>query len=163
MKVVCDTSPICYLLLIEQVDILPQLFSQVIIPQAVRDELLAERSSVIIQNWISHPPPWLDIRFVPSPLLELPTKLGKGEREAISLALTLGGMLIVLDDFEARTAALSLKLTVTGLLAVLYRAATQELLDFPGTIKRLEQTTFRASPTLLQSFLEKYRKSLADN
>lgn len=163
MKVVCDTSPICYLLLIEQVDILPQLFSQVIVPQAVRDELLAERSSAIIQDWISHPPSWLDIQFVPYPLLGLPKKLGMGEREAISLALTLGGMLIVLDDFEARQAALSLKLTVTGLLGILYRAATQELLDFPSTIKRLQQTTFRASPTLLQSFLEKYQKSLEEN
>ncbi len=83
--------------------------------------------------------------------------MGRGEREAISLALTLGGMLIVLDDFEARQAALSLKLTLTGLLGVLYRAATQELLDFPSTIKRLQQTTFRASPILLQSFLAKYR------
>jgi predicted nucleic acid-binding protein len=41
MTVVCDTSPICYLILIRQIDVLPQLFGQVLIPAAVRDELLA--------------------------------------------------------------------------------------------------------------------------
>lgn len=162
MKVVCDTSPICYLLLIEEVDILPQLFSQVIVPQAVRDELLAEGSSAIIQSWISQPPSWLDIQVVTNPLLELPKKLGMGEREAISLAANLSGALIVLDDFEAQV-AISLRLTVTGLLGVLYRAATQGLLDLPNTLERLQQTTFRASPALLQSFLERYQKSLEEN
>lgn len=163
MKVVCDTSPICYLLLIEEVDILPQLFSQVIVPQAVRDELLAEGSLAIIQNWISQPPSWLDIQIVTNPLLKLPKKLGMGEREAISLAVNIGGSLIVLDDFEARQVAISLKLTVTGLLGVLYRAATQGLLNLPNTLERLQQTTFRASPTLQQSFLERYQKSLEEN
>lgn len=42
MIVVADASPICYLLLIGYVDLLQRLFGQVVIPQAVHDELSAE-------------------------------------------------------------------------------------------------------------------------
>ncbi len=97
MKVVCDTSPICYLLLIDQIELLPQLFGQIIIPIAVRDELLAEGSSDSIQRWIADPPSWLDVQSVITPL-KLLEKLGRGEQEAISLAVSLEATLIVLDD-----------------------------------------------------------------
>ena len=39
MIVISDTSPILYLLLINQLDLLPQMYGQVIIPEIVRDEL----------------------------------------------------------------------------------------------------------------------------
>jgi len=44
MIVISDTSPLCYLLLIDLIDVLPQLYGQVIVPQAVADEL--ERRSI---------------------------------------------------------------------------------------------------------------------
>jgi predicted nucleic acid-binding protein len=39
MLVVADTTPINYLILIGQVEILPSLFERVVIPQAVATEL----------------------------------------------------------------------------------------------------------------------------
>jgi len=36
MIVVSDTSPICYLLLIGEIELLPQLYGQVIIPRIVQ-------------------------------------------------------------------------------------------------------------------------------
>ncbi|NJR57464.1 MAG: DUF3368 domain-containing protein [Cyanobacteria bacterium CRU_2_1] len=156
MIVVCDTSPICYLLLIEQIQILPQLFNQVTISSAVQNELLEEQTFSLIQTWIADPPAWINIQPVSQPLDNLPVKLGAGEREAISLAVNLQAGLIILDDWDARQAALSQGLTVTGLLGVLYRAGTQNLLDFYNAIERLQQTSFRASPILIQQFLERY-------
>jgi hypothetical protein len=41
MIVVADTSPLNYLILIEQVKILEALYGQVIVPPAVQDELLS--------------------------------------------------------------------------------------------------------------------------
>lgn len=41
MIVVSDTSPICYLLLINQIDILQILYDSITIPQTVADELSA--------------------------------------------------------------------------------------------------------------------------
>jgi predicted nucleic acid-binding protein len=40
MIVVADISPINYLLLIGQIDLLTQLFQHIIIPDVVRDEML---------------------------------------------------------------------------------------------------------------------------
>jgi predicted nucleic acid-binding protein len=44
MIVVSDTSPICYLLLIDRISILQGLYDVVVIPQAVADELNASES-----------------------------------------------------------------------------------------------------------------------
>ena len=41
MIVIADTSPINYLLLIDQIDLLPRLFQKIIIPEVVRDEMIA--------------------------------------------------------------------------------------------------------------------------
>jgi len=40
MIVVADTSPINYLILIEEIDILTKMYGRVVIPGAVREELL---------------------------------------------------------------------------------------------------------------------------
>jgi predicted nucleic acid-binding protein len=50
MIVVCDTSPLCYLILIDCVEILPQLFGRITIPNAVCTELLAEGSYIQVQT-----------------------------------------------------------------------------------------------------------------
>ncbi|MGD2184372.1 DUF3368 domain-containing protein [Lusitaniella coriacea] len=47
-------------------------------------------------------------------------------------------------------------LVVTGLLGILYRAGIEKQIDFPEVIQRLQRTTFRVSPILLQRFLERY-------
>lgn len=47
MIVVSDTSPICYLLLIDQIMILQELYELVVIPEAVADELKASESPSI--------------------------------------------------------------------------------------------------------------------
>lgn len=158
--VVCDTSPICYLILIGETGLLPQLFESVTIPAGVQDELMAEQNHGLIQAWIAAPPAWVNIQPVPQLIDGLPTKLGRGEREAISLAVSLQASLIILDDWEARQAALSQGLTVTGLLGVLFRAGREELLNFPSAIGRLQQTSFRASPILIQQFLDRYAQEV---
>ena len=44
MIAVSDTSPICYLILIGEIDIIPKLYSQVVVPAAVITELVHEDS-----------------------------------------------------------------------------------------------------------------------
>jgi predicted nucleic acid-binding protein len=53
MIVVCDTSPICYLLLINQIEILRVLYNVVTIPQTVALELSALDSPPVVKNWIA--------------------------------------------------------------------------------------------------------------
>ena len=41
-----DTSPICYLLLIGKIELLAQLYGQVLIPSVVQQELSDQRSPI---------------------------------------------------------------------------------------------------------------------
>ncbi len=84
MIVVADTSPINYLLLINQIDLLPRLFQQIIIPDVVRDEMLDPDAPPILQEWIANPPSWLTIQ--PVPVLDTTLySLDPGEQAAITL------------------------------------------------------------------------------
>lgn len=66
MIVVADTSALNYLVLIDQVDLLPALFGEVLIPQAVFQELKHPKTPAKVQQWISHFPAWLEVRTVES-------------------------------------------------------------------------------------------------
>jgi predicted nucleic acid-binding protein len=61
MIIVADTSPLCYLILIQEIDLLPQLFSQIYIPQAVAQELGHEDAPIQVKNWLKNSPSWLII------------------------------------------------------------------------------------------------------
>jgi len=64
MIVVSDTSPLNYLILIDYQDVLPILFGQIIISQAVLDELQHTKTPEKIKNWIAAKPAWLDVRTI---------------------------------------------------------------------------------------------------
>lgn len=83
MIVVSDTSPICYLLLIGEIDILGQLYNQVLIPEIVQQELADTRSPDIVQTWIQIPPKWLIIQRVSILSDDNLNILDLGERDAI--------------------------------------------------------------------------------
>jgi predicted nucleic acid-binding protein len=153
MIVISDTSPICYLLLIEQIELLPQLYTEILIPTIVQQELSHPRSPLIVQNWINNPPKWLVVRGVNVVDNSNLDGLDAGEQAAIILAEEQKADLLIVDDALGRKIAHSRGLKVTGLLGVLNEAAQQNLIDLPTVIDRLQQTTFRASSQLIQLLL----------
>lgn len=157
MIVVSNTSPLRYLLLIEEIELLPQLYGRVMIPQAVYDELSSSSAPALVQNWIARPPDWLEIRATTGEADERLEKVDIGEREAILLAERLEADWLILDDMSARQIAIERGLNVTGLLGVLNEAARQGLVDLPAAIARLRKTNFRVSSRLIESLLERYR------
>jgi len=157
MIVVSDTSPICYLLLIDEIELLPQLYDQVFIPKIIQQELSHIKSPKVVQKWIETPPDWLVIQSV-APFLDLDLEvLDPGERSAIILAEQLDANLVLVDDALGRTIARSRGLRVTGLLGILDEAARRNLVDFPAAINRLQKTTFRVSSVLIESILNRYQ------
>lgn len=157
MIVVSDTSPLCYLLLIEEIEVLPQLFGRVIIPQRVRDELLTPAAPQVVRGWIAQPPDWLEVQTITNQIAPALNQLDLGEQEAITLALQLQADLILLDDLAARRIATEMQLEIVGLLGILGSAAEKGKIDFSAAIERLQQTTFRASPKLIDSLLQQYQ------
>ena len=94
MIIVSDTSPINYLILIGQIDLLPQLFKQIIIPQAVYSELSDSLAPLPVQTWTVDTPSWLKIQPVSQPTDEIKNLLDPGESEAIILAQELNADLL---------------------------------------------------------------------
>lgn len=156
MKVVSNTSPLCYLLLIEQVDLLPKLFEEIIIPEAVSRELRDEGAPEVVRQWIIHPPTWLHIVSVSAKFDSTLSRLHRGEQEAILLGEQLSADLILLDEKAARRAAIEHGLNVTGLLGILDRSATLGFIDLPSVLARLNHTSFRIAPRLLKVVLDKH-------
>jgi len=112
MIVVSDTSPITSLLQIDRAELLTRIYSEVLIPPAVRHELV-----------VFHPVRPAFIRTVPivnpsecEKLLEL---MDAGEAEAIVLAKELGAEELLMDDAAGRRLAQKQGLNVIGLLGVI--------------------------------------------
>jgi predicted nucleic acid-binding protein len=122
MIVIADTSPICYLLLIEQVDLLPKLYGQVIISTIVQTELADPSSPAIVQQWITQPPSWLRVIEASAEVAGL-AHLDAGERSAISLAKSLSADLLVIDELLGRSTAKQQGIRITGLLGILQAAS----------------------------------------
>ncbi|NJN62038.1 MAG: DUF3368 domain-containing protein [Coleofasciculaceae cyanobacterium RL_1_1] len=154
MIVVSDTSPINYLLLIDQIQVLQLLFEQVIIPEAVRDEMLDPDAPEILRRWITDPPFWLDIRSVSTidPALSV---LDAGEQAAITLAETLSADVLLIDERLGRQIATERGLSIVGTIGVLDEAANCGLVDLADALARLQQTNFRISRRLVQALLDR--------
>ena len=130
MIVIADTTPINYLVLIGEQELLPALFCQVILPEAVFRELLATATPQVVRQWLSNHPQWLEVRKVTiAPDTRL-SHLDEGEREAIQLAEALGADLILVDEKAARREAARRQLATSGTLGVLDRAAEEGLVNF---------------------------------
>lgn len=156
MIVVSDTSPLLYLLLIDQLELLPRLYNQVIVPQVVRVEMMATEAPTELREWIASPPTWFMVQavtFEPDAVLQ---RLNPGEQAAIALAEQLKADLLLIDEKAGRQAAIQRGLRITGVLGILDQAATLDLIDLSDAITRLQQTNFRVSPRLIQTLLKKY-------
>jgi predicted nucleic acid-binding protein len=156
MIVVADTSPINYLLLIDQVDLLPSLFQAIIIPNVVRDEMLDPSAPSVLQRWIANPPPWLTVQTVFGVDATL-NVLDPGEQAAIILAQTLPADLLIIDERLGRRTASDRGIPIIGTLGILDDAASQGLIELADGIARLQQTNFRISRRIIQKLLENRR------
>ena len=101
--VVADTTPLNYLILIQREAILASIFGTVLIPHAVMDELLHPNAPLAVSQWIRELPEWAQI--TPTQHIDPTIQLGKGENEAISLALERQLNVVLIDERLGRTAA----------------------------------------------------------
>jgi predicted nucleic acid-binding protein len=155
MIVVADASPLNYLVLIDQIGLLPALYQQVLIPEAVLAELRRPRAPQSVSLWIASPPPWLEVCAVHGVPDEGLLRLDPGERDAILLALERGVGVVLIDEAEGRREAERHNVPVAGTLAVLEQGAQRGLIDLPAVIERLRQTNFRLSSNLIEKALDR--------
>ena len=119
MLLIADTSPLISLLVIDQLNLLDQLFSEYYLPKAVWDELNAHNELLDYSDQLS----LLSLRvkeihsvYVPMPGIDV------GETEAIILCREMRADILLVDDKKAREIAELLGIKCTGTLAILLRA-----------------------------------------
>jgi len=100
--VVADTSPLNYLVLIHQINLLPDLYGRVLIPESVLNELSAIETPQLVRNWATNLPEWIEVSpATPIDDAEL-RRLHAGERDVISLALTVHAEAVLMDERRGR-------------------------------------------------------------
>jgi predicted nucleic acid-binding protein len=133
MIVVSDTSPLTALLTVDTADLLPQLFSEVVIPEAVRDEL---------RRGHSHLPSWLRVATVANQnqARQYAQIVDKGEAEAIELARELHADRLLMDERKGRRLAVREGVPVIGLLGVVLLARRRQFIPSArALIDRLQE------------------------
>jgi predicted nucleic acid-binding protein len=122
MIVVSDTSAITSLLQIGRVDLLSGIYSEVFIPEAVRDELLKGHPSI---------PGFIQCRSASNQtdVMRLMRELDLGEAEAIILAKEMRADELLMDETAGRRVAEREGVNAIGLLGVLLEAKARGLVS----------------------------------
>ena len=130
MIVVSNTSPIFYLSTIGQLDLLRQLYDEIVIPNTVFQEITnvgnTDVSATVVPtlNWIKIQST-TDLTLVNT----LSHELDPGEAEAIALAVELDADRLLIDERLGRNAAIRLGIKVTGVLGILIAAKRKNLIQ----------------------------------
>jgi predicted nucleic acid-binding protein len=157
MIVVADSSPLHYLILIDEAELLQRLYAEVLIPDAVAAELTAPSAPPAVRDWLATHPRWLRIVNVPrSDIDSVNEELDLGERAAIALAERSRADLLLIDETAGRAEAKTRKLRVTGTLGVLRTAAEAGLIDVRQVLTRLEVTNFYVDELLLRAIFNRW-------
>lgn len=150
MIIISDTTPLHYLILIDEVRILPELLGKIVIPTAVFSELQAEKTPQKIKDYLAVVPDWLSICTPNVVIDEDLAEIDPGERAAILLAEELSADGIVIDDLAGRTVASRRGLRVIGTLGLIEAAGERGLLDIDDTLDRIIEAGFFISRRLEQ-------------
>lgn len=152
--VVVNATPIITLSLIERLDLFRDLFGEVLIPEAVRREVLAGGSGRPGVQQLTHSP-WIRTVALAEPrIADLLTDLDRGEAEVLALALEQQAGLVVLDERLARAHAKHLGLRMTGSLEVLLRAKEAGLVTaIAPLIDTIKVGGIHLGPTVVQRVL----------
>ena len=157
MLVVCDTTPLNYLIQIDLVGLIPRLFTEACIPQAVFRELLHPAAPASVRQWALNLPGWVSVRdagVITDPEL---LDLHPGESEAITVAISLQAHFLLTDDYKARVACRNRGLATLTTLLILDAAANRDWISFEDAMERLLKTNFRVDPFTIELLREKHR------
>ena len=135
MNVVSNSSPLHYLILIDAIQVLPNLYGKVFIPSVVHQELSAGNAPQTVRRWLASPREWLCV--LDNPKSAPRTDIHEGEAAVIALAQALFTPFVLLDDLAARRCAQKEGLEVIGTLGILRDAATLDLLDLRRALTSL--------------------------
>ena len=132
MIVVSDTTPLISLLKINHLDLLKKLFGDVLIPQAVFDELTDDERFRLEADQIREKK-FIVVKPVNNPestnILKRATGLDQGESEAIVLTDELKADLLLMDEAKGRNVSAQMGLRIMGTIGILMAAYEEDELS----------------------------------
>ena len=108
---------------IEHLDLLQKLYGEILIPEAVLNEIKTEPAKTVVNN-----SSWIKVKKIKKNDEKslFRAKLHAGEVEVMVLADEMNADLLLMDDNAAKKTARFLGMTVTGTLGILIRAKKEE-------------------------------------
>ena len=132
MITVFNSSPLIFLSKLNVIDQSLQLFSKVIVPSYVKKEILQKEG--ITSDKLNDLLKANNVIVIQAKNLRmfeaLCRKLGKGESEAIVLAIEQSAHLVILDDHVARAEATRIGLNVKGTLGIIRRLLDLDVIQY---------------------------------
>ena len=145
ITVIADTSCLIALTNINALDLLKNLYTEVI----VSEEIALEYGEPL--------PSWIKVETVKNLkyLQLLENLLDRGEASAIAIALDLEHVLLILDDLKARKIAEKLGFKITGTLGILIKARKSGLINqVRPYLEKLQTAGFRISTAIEDELLK---------
>ncbi|WP_129677156.1 DUF3368 domain-containing protein [Candidatus Chloroploca sp. Khr17] len=152
--VISNTTPLIALAYIGRLDLLPQMFRSIWIPQAVYDEVLHKPQApgtdeLATASWLQLVP--IQDRLAVSLLRD---QLGAGESEAIVLAREQNAALLLMDEQRGQRRAIHNGLNVVGTQGILIQAKRRGLLGpLRPVLDQLQRLPFHMSEQLYSEVL----------
>lgn len=153
--IIVNSSPLIYLSAIDQISILQKLFREIIIPEAVKREIMSGGKDNFgfkeISTW-----KWIKVKRIKNQLAKdyLSTDIDEGESEVIVLAEELKAKTVIMDDRLGRRIAKLRGFNVIGTLRVLVSAKEKGVVaEIKPLIKQLKKAGFWISDDVQKAIL----------
>lgn len=159
--VVADTGPLIALAILDMLPVLPKLFDEIYVPNAVINEALvdiSQPSAKAIDKAIKKlliKPYTVEVVDLFKDLIDY---LDQGEAEALTLAKSLNAIAIV-DEKRARKFALTYGIKITGSAAILIAAKNGGFIDsVKPALEKLKHHGYRMSESLIEDILRRVKE-----
>ena len=151
---VVNSSPTILLGKIQQLALLPASCAQLVIPQAVADEIADGPVHDPARIWLNSSGKGFIRPNVPIPNIIANWDLGAGETQVISWCLSNPESEAILDDGAARKCAYTLGIQMTGTLGLLMRyKKNHQISALAPLVDQLLENGFRIDPATLEYVL----------
>ena len=154
-EVVVNSTPLIILCRINQLNLLKELYHEIMIPEAVLREVTAKNDAVSLR--LQSAGEWIHIESIKdqSEKAMYKARLHDGEVEVMILAGERDAKLLIIDDNAAKKTAKYLGFPVTGTLGVILRAKREGIIpEVRPLIAEIRRSGFYVSDAVEQAVLE---------
>lgn len=153
-KIIVNSTPLIILGKIDELEILKDLYGEIIIPQAVFEEVTSKndfaREQILKSSWIKI----LEVHDKTNRKI-YQAKLHDGEVEVMMLAKEISADLLIIDDNAAKKTAKFLEFKVTGTLGILLKAKSEKIIfEVKPILEKMLEKNFYISEEIFKLVLK---------